>query len=127
MAGMAVLLYCAIANGQPAPRPVPVIADDLDRESLRAAIAQSIVYLAKLPSDRIVGDEPRRFTAAEVMATLRAFDESLEHWECRECWIEEIKKRFDFLPSSNDVELQSILFTGYYQPVIDARLAPTPE
>ena len=32
MAGMAVLLYCAIANGQPSPRPVPVIADDLDRE-----------------------------------------------------------------------------------------------
>ena len=127
MAGMAVFLYFAFANGQPAPRAVPVIADDLDRESLRAAIAQSMVYLAKLPSDRIVGDKPRRFTAAEVMATLRAFDESLERWECRECWIEEIKKRFDFLPSSSDSELQSILFTGYYQPVIDGSLAPTPE
>ena len=127
MAGMAVFLYFAIAHGQPSPRAVPVIADDLDRESLRAAIAQSMVYLAKLPSDRIVGDKPSRFTAAEVMATLRAFDESLEHWECRQCWIEEIKKRFDFFPSSSDSELQSILFTGYYQPVIDGSLAPTPE
>ena len=122
------LLFClAIANGQPAPRALPVIADDLDRESLRAAIAQSLVYLAKLPSDRIVGYQPRQFTAAEVVATLRAFDESLEHWQCRECWIETIEKGFDFLPSSNDPELQPVLVTGYYQPVIEASLAPTPE
>jgi membrane-bound lytic murein transglycosylase A len=127
MAGATLFFCLAIANGQPGPRAVPVIADDLDRESLRAAIAQSLVYLAKLPSGRIVADEPRRFTAAEVMATLQAFDESLEHWQCRQCWVEEIEKRFDFLPSSSNPELQSVLVTGYYQPVIDASLAPTPE
>jgi membrane-bound lytic murein transglycosylase A len=127
MAGMTLLFCLAIAHGQPVPRAVPVIADDLDRESLRAAIAQSLVYLAKLPSDRIVAAEPRRFTAAEVMATLQAFTESLERWQCRQCWIEEIANRFDFLPSSSNPELQSVLVTGYYQPVIEASLAPTAE
>jgi hypothetical protein len=127
MAGMTLFFCLAIAHGQPVLRAVPVIADDLDRESLRAAIAQSLVYLAKLPSDRIVAAEPRRFTAAEVMATLQAFTESLERWQCRQCWIEEIANRFDFLPSSSNPELQSVLVTGYYQPVIEASLAPTAE
>jgi peptidoglycan lytic transglycosylase A len=104
-----------------------VIADDLDQESLRAAIGHSLDYLKKLPPDRVVGAEPRRFTAAEVVATLRAFEESLKLWDCRECWIKEIERRFQVLPSSNIAELQSVVFTGYYQPVVEANLAPTAE
>jgi membrane-bound lytic murein transglycosylase A len=128
LAGMAVFLYLDCVTGQqPPPRALPVIADDLDRESLRAAIARSITYLAKLPPDRVVGEAPRRFTAAEVMATLRAFDGTLDLWQCRECWIKEVIERFDFLESTSNPELQSVLFTGYYQPVIDASLEPTPE
>jgi membrane-bound lytic murein transglycosylase A len=127
MAAMAMFSYCAVANAQPAQRALPVIADDLDRASLRAAIGQSMGYLAKLPSHRVVGEEPRRFTAGELMATLRAFEQTLKHWRCRECWIRQVVDLFDFLESSNDPELQSVLFTGYYQPVIDASLAPTAE
>jgi membrane-bound lytic murein transglycosylase A len=127
MAGMALALCLVIANAQPAPPVLPVIADDIDRESLRAAIAQSMAYLANLPPERIVGNEPRRFTAAEVMATLRVFDRTLSVWHCRECWIKEIAGRFDFLPSSSLPELQSVLVTGYYQPIIEGSLAPTPE
>jgi peptidoglycan lytic transglycosylase A len=104
-----------------------VIGDDLDQESLRAAIGHSLDYLKKLPPDRVVGAEPRRFTAAEVVATLRAFEESLKLWDCRECWIKEIKQRFDILPSSRSSELRSVLFTGYYQPVVEGNLAPTAE
>jgi membrane-bound lytic murein transglycosylase A len=88
---------------------------------------QSITYLAKLPSDRAVGATPRRFTAGEVLATLQAFDATLDLWQCRECWIKEIIERFDFLESSSDPEFQAVLVTGYYQPVIDANLAPTPD
>jgi membrane-bound lytic murein transglycosylase A len=128
LAGMAAFLYLDCVTGQPAPpRALPVIADDLDRESLRAALAQSITYLAKLPSDRAVGATPRRFTAGEVLATLQAFDATLDLWQCRECWIKEIIERFDFLESSSDPEFQAVLVTGYYQPVIDANLAPTPD
>lgn len=127
MVGMALLLYLGGAHAQPAPRAALVVADDLDRESLRQAIAQSMAYLAKLAPDRMVGDQPRRFTAAEVIATLQAFQETLSRWQCRECWIKELMNRFDFLESSSDPELQSVLFTGYYQPVVDASLAPSSE
>ncbi|HEX2227689.1 MAG TPA: MltA domain-containing protein, partial [Candidatus Binatia bacterium] len=106
---------------------MPVVGDDLDRESLRAAIMQSSAYLAKLPADHIVGKEPRRFTAREVVATLRVFEETLKHWNCRECWLRELTARFQMLPSSTAPESQSVLFTGYYQPVIEANLRPGPE
>jgi len=124
---MALVLCLVVANGQPAPPALPVVADDLDRESLRAAIAQSMAYLANLPPERIVGNEPRRFTAAEAMATLRVFDQTLRLWHCRDCWIKEIADRFDFLPSSSVPDLQSVLVTGYYQPIIESSLAPTLE
>ncbi len=124
---LAMFMGLADAGAQMAPRPAPVIADDLDRESLRQAINHSLAYLVKLPSNHIVGNQPRRFTAREVIATLQAFEETLKQFGCRECWIRELQDRFDLLPSSADPELQPVLFTGYYLPVIDASLAPTPE
>ncbi|MGE5305575.1 MAG: murein transglycosylase A [Alphaproteobacteria bacterium] len=103
----------------------PLISDDLDRESLRGAIRQSIVYLEKLPPDRIVGEQPRRITAQEVLNSLLSFERLLDRWNCRECWLREIQANFDLVPSSNDPAAETVLFTGYYQPVIEASLVPT--
>jgi membrane-bound lytic murein transglycosylase A len=105
----------------------PVITDDLDPESLRAAIRQSSAYLRKLPPDRIVGEQPRRLTAKDVLDSLRAFENVLDHWHCAQCLAREIEARFDVVPSSADPALSDILFTGYYQPVIEGSLAPTEE
>ncbi len=105
----------------------PVISDDLDSESLRAAIRQSSAYLRKLPPDRIVGEQPRRLTAKDVLDSLRAFENVLDHWHCARCLAREIEARFDVVPSSADPALSDILFTGYYQPVIEGSLAPTEE
>jgi peptidoglycan lytic transglycosylase A len=105
----------------------PVISDDLDPESLRAAIRQSSAYLRKLPPDRIVGEQPRRLTAKDVLDSLRAFENVLDHWRCAQCLAREIEARFDVVPSSADPALSDILFTGYYQPVIEGSLAPTEE
>ena len=120
-----VFLCCAMAYAQPVISAPPIIGDDLDRGSLRAAVAQSIAYLSKLPPARIVGEQPRRFTAREVMDTLSAFDHTLRLWACRKCWIREVTERFHVIPSSSNAGLQPVLFTGYYQPVIAASLAPT--
>ena len=106
---------------------MPVLTDDLDRESLHTALRRSVSYLEKLPPDRIVGEQPRRFTAGEVLDSLLAFEQSLDSWDCRECWMRDFSARFDLIPSSSDVELESVLFTGYYQPVIEGSLTPTPE
>jgi len=125
------ILPAAIFSGCTGLRPAkaikePVaIADDLDPESLRAAIRQSLVYLQKLPPDRVVGDQPRVMTAAEVTDSLLALEKLLDQWRCMECLAREIDSRFDLLPSSADPQLSEVLFTGYYQPILEGSLLPT--
>jgi membrane-bound lytic murein transglycosylase A len=121
------LLSIATTRGENLPPRAPIVSDDLDRESLRRALRQSQAYLQKLPPDGVVGEQPKRITAKEVLESLAAFDGLLDRWDCRECWIKAVTERFDFIPSSNDPELQKVLFTGYYDPVIDGSLAPTSE
>jgi len=121
------LAATALAHGQSITSVPPFIRDDLDRESLRGAIRQSIVYLAKLPPDRVIGEQPRRITAQEVLNSVLSFERLLDRGDCRECWLNEIQTRFDLVPSSNDPAADTVLFTGYYQPVIEASLIPTAE
>lgn len=105
----------------------PKLSDDLDRDSLRAALQRSVGYLAKLPRERIVGEQPRRLSAGEVLDSLRAFDRLLDHWDCRPCFFKELRARFELVPSSSDAELEQVLFTGYYQPIVEASLVPSEE
>jgi membrane-bound lytic murein transglycosylase A len=106
----------------------PPISDDLDPESLRTAIHHSIAFLQKLPPDRVVGEQPRRLTAKDILDSLSAFEKVLlDHWHCAHCFAREINARFEIVPSSADPELSNVLFTGYYQPVIEGSIAPTDE
>ena len=63
----------------------------------------------------------------EVLESLLAFEKLLDRWDCRDCWKHDFTARFDLIPSSADPELETVLFTGYYQPVIEGSLVPTPE
>jgi membrane-bound lytic murein transglycosylase A len=91
------------------------------------AINRSVSYLRKLPSDRLVGDQPRQFTAKQVLDSLAAFEKLLDRWNCWECFVEEFNARFELVPSSKDEQQREVLFTGYYQPVIDGSLVETGE
>lgn len=121
------LIASCVVYGQPPTSFAPGITDDLDRDSLRAAIRQSIAYLEKLPPERIVGEQPRRLTAKEVLDSVAAFERLLDRWDCRACWLKALDARFDLIPSSSDPATETVLFTGYYQPVIAASLVPTAE
>jgi len=116
-----------MVHAEPPVSTPPAVTDDLDGESLRTALRRSVSYLEKLPPDRIVGEQPRRFTAREVLDSLRVFEKSMDNWDCRECWLREFNNRFELIPSSGDAALETVLFTGYYQPVIEGSLAPTSE
>jgi membrane-bound lytic murein transglycosylase A len=105
----------------------PAVTDDLDQESLRTAIRHSIAYLEKLPANHVVGEQPRRFTAGEILNSLLVFERLLQQWNCPECWRNEFFARFDLLPSSPDPQWETLLYTGYYQPVIEGSLVSTPE
>jgi len=104
-----------------------VIADDLDRASLATALQRSQSYLVKLPSDRVIGELPRRLTAGEALDSLRVLQELLQQWDCWNCFVEQVRKRFDLLSATSDVDREPVLFTGYYQPIIDASLGASEE
>jgi len=109
------------------PVPLATMSDDLDVDSLHLAIGQSLSYLQKLPPERIVGEQPRPFTTREIQESLIAFDALLDQWQCRDCLAREIAVRFELIASSAEPEQAEVLFTGYYQPVIDASLTPSEE
>jgi membrane-bound lytic murein transglycosylase A len=127
---LCVLLSCLTlgiqVDGQIVASTLP-ITDDLDRESLRLAIERSRSYLRKVPADRVVGEQPRQVTAGQVLDSLAALDRLLDRWSCWDCFVEEFKARFELVPSSRDEQQREVLFTGYYQPVIDGSLVETGE
>ncbi len=101
----------------------PVIQDDLDRESLRAAVRRSLDFLAKVPGDRMLAERPRRVTAQEVKETLLSFLEVTELWDRPEKMAAALRSRFELVPFKHDPA--EILVSGYYQPVIEGSLTPT--
>ena len=121
------LSSCAPALTAKAPRVSTIVSDDLDAASLRAAIGQSLTYLRKLAPERIVGEQPRPLTAAEVENSITAFERLLASWSCAACLARELDARFELVPSSADGESIDVLFTGYYQPVLAGSLTPSEE
>jgi membrane-bound lytic murein transglycosylase A len=119
------LMLLSCVNGSSGKQSATPLTDDLDRDSLRMAVQYSIAYLQKIPPEQIVGEQPRVFTAGEILASLQEFDRLLDDWSCRPCFAREIERRFEFVPSSMDSATTEVLFTGYYQPVIDGSLVRT--
>ncbi len=97
------------------------LTDDLDRQSIRRAIHNSLKYLDAVPADRKVGEWPRTFTAREVKESLNAFMELLNHVDTPESLTAAIHSQFDIYEAVNHPG-EEVLFTGYYQPVIEGSL-----
>jgi len=125
--GFILLLPVSVIRSESPTASTSILVDDLDRESLRIVLQRSISYLSKLPPETVVGEQPRRFTTKQALDALRAFEPLLNRWDCHACWIKEFIARFELIPSSSDPALETVLFTGYYQPVIEASLVPTAE
>jgi len=121
-----VLFSAPGGNGQNREGDFPSFRDDLDQDSLRRAIDHSLEFLAKLPPDRSVGEQPRKITAAEVKESLIAFLSLLDLWDQPDKWNAEIRSRFELYPMSDAAEGEA-LFTGYYRPLIEGRLTETAE
>jgi membrane-bound lytic murein transglycosylase A len=108
-----------------ADRVPAVIRDDLDPESLRAAVRRSLEFLAKVPGDRVLAERPRRVTAQNVKESLLSFLEVTELWDRPEKMVAALRSRFELVPFMNDPAEREILVSGYYQPVIEGSLTPT--
>ena len=122
-----VLLLASEGRGQVREGDLFFFRDDMERGSLRQAIQRSLEFLARVPLDRSVGERPRQFTAQEIRESLLSFLNLLDLWGQPERFVEEIRSRFDLYPAVGDAAEGEVLFTGYYQPVVEGSLTETAE
>ncbi|MDE0028243.1 MAG: MltA domain-containing protein [Deltaproteobacteria bacterium] len=119
---------CGLQQRGPAPVTPEAIADDLEPGSLRRAVAESLRFLHEVPGESRLGEWPRAVTAADLRASLAEFLEILDRTaETDVSWLDRVAERFDFHPAPARPTGTSVLFTGYYQPVIDASAVRTEE
>ena len=106
------------------PRAWPELADDLDPQGLEQALQHSLSYLESIPEDSRItfGRETR--TASELAAGVRRFQELRRtHSDIRDL-TRALKKEFILLRSLGRDRRGEVLYTGYYEPLIEARREP---
>ncbi len=137
---LVLLAGCAVPVTRPVPPPrvekppalvllpperVPLFADDMDLASLERAVEKSLRYY-----DRAAGDGPRRMgeamvTVRELRETLIALREILRRDEPDPLKQVRIREGFDVYQSTGGDGRNTVLFTGYFEPIISGSLVKT--
>lgn len=107
------------------PQEVPQLLDDLDTESLLAAIEKSLLFYSRVPADSRYPLGESTCTAGELKATLLALREILQTCGSDECRRTKIAGNFDFYKAAGQDQKGTVLFTGYFEPVMKGSLEKT--
>jgi membrane-bound lytic murein transglycosylase A len=138
VAGAAALLLaggCTAWRARAAPEPeaalrpvwrAPRLLDDGDPASLRAALAESLAWLASQPADRVFVAGPRRVSVAAQARALQGLDAVLAAAPSRERLAAHVRAAFEVLESVGGPDGR-VLVTGYYEPVVEAAERPSAE
>ena len=100
----------------------PFFEDDMDLDSLREALDRNLQYLGKLSPDHVFVYGPHRYTCRQVMESQAAFMEMIRTASGPKDLNERVKK--DFLIYKAPGRMGGVLFTGYFEPILQGRLRP---
>jgi len=103
----------------------PELADDLDPESLEAACGPSVSYLERVPPDRVFQFGPVERSAAELARGVERVCEIIAASSDGHERIGALQDEFLLLRSVGRDGRGEVFFTGYYEPLLDARSEPT--
>jgi membrane-bound lytic murein transglycosylase A len=106
------------------PANWPVLYDDLDSESLEKACMESLAYLERVPPDRIFSFGEHNRTAAEMISAINQLRDILLKEPDPKARTEALKENFLLFKSIGSDGKGRVLFTGYYEPVLKARVEP---
>lgn len=110
---------------EPVP-PLLGLRDDGEPAALRAAITESLSWLRTRPTEERFVFGPREATAAELRAALERLHSRLPDGLSPEELTARVLEEFEPLESAGGEDGQ-VLFTGYYEPTIEASLTRTEE
>lgn len=144
---LAVLIACLLAGCPAPPKPppgtptveaapalvridpsaYPNFADDLDFEGLSPAIAQSIGYLQGLPAAREFAFGRDRYTSDHILLSLRRFQAFLQVRPSAPDLQRYLRAFYRVYQSVGRDAQREVLFTGYYEPLLNGRRSVSPE
>jgi membrane-bound lytic murein transglycosylase A len=100
----------------------PCFEDDMDLDSLREALDRNLQYLSKLNPDHSFIYGPHRYTCRQVMESQTAFLEMIRTVSGPKELNERVRKEFlVYKAAGRDGQ---VLFTGYFEPILQARSRP---
>ena len=102
----------------------PTFQDDLDRESLISVITKNLDYLNRLDPEKTFYYGSQTFTSKHVKESQEAFLSLIEKNVSPERLNEEIRENFLIYRATGREGNNQVLFTGYFEPVYEARLKP---
>ena len=103
----------------------PNFYDDLDMRSLLAAIEKNNKFLNRLPADRVFMYGNQKYSVKEVKESFRHFISILKESEDRSDLNYRIIRDFNIYTSVGFDSTKKVLFTGYYEPVINGNYKKT--
>ena len=103
----------------------PSFHDDLERQSLLAAIKKNSEFLNRLPADRVFAYGDQKYSVEDVKESYRHFISILEESKEGADLNYRIIKDFDIYISTGQNNTKKILYTGYYEPIIKGSYART--
>jgi membrane-bound lytic murein transglycosylase A len=109
------------------PSDYPNFTDDLDFESLEQAIAQSIGYLQTIPPTREFEFGRDRYTAAHILLSLQRFQGFIRVRPSASDLQRYIRSFYLVYQSVGRNPQREVLFTGYYEPLLNGRSSISPE
>lgn len=105
------------------PSDYPDFAEDGRYEQLIPAIEMSLRYLRKLPAERPVAFGPDSYPVAHVIRSLEVFAALAGEKPPAERLNRIIREQYRVYAAAGDPESKKVLFTGYYEPLLQGSLS----
>ncbi|HUL31386.1 MAG TPA: MltA domain-containing protein [Thermodesulfobacteriota bacterium] len=102
---------------------LPKFSDDMDRDSLIQSLRRNLEYLDRVAPETVFRYGPDDFTCQQVRESQEAFLDLLIRGLDEDQLNKEVKKRFRVYRAAGRKENGRVLFTGYYEPIYEGRLA----
>ncbi|MGE5838334.1 MAG: murein transglycosylase A [Deltaproteobacteria bacterium] len=100
----------------------PCFEDDMDLTSLREALERNLQYFGRLSSEHEFVYGPHRYTCKQVMESQTALLETVRTAPGPKELNERVRKEFQLYRAAG--RDGNVLFTGYFEPVLQGRLRP---
>ena len=105
----------------------PDFFDDMDYDSLEKAAANNLKYLKKLKTDHIFKYGSSEYSRDQVIESQKTLLDILKKARDSKDIKKKIKKHFTIYRATGRVGNKKVIFTGYFEPIYDARIAPDHE